>query len=562
MIPIFVRNGTVLHEQGDENNIIYRREIMPLLAKARQVVRHYEKAVGCFAAVLDSSGGEVKTPGSPAETCQNDLSPFPGKKQMLLCEFCINHFQESSQACRGNEYPCVKMHRAALIESRRIEGAYVYDCAAGFVFWTSPLFRSGRYAGALIAGQVILGRGEHSYLRGLDLPSGRGAVLEKINALCTNKIAAQKFSAMIENVPEKRCEEIRALAEMLGICVEEISERREDPSEMIRRKSWQSVSQKSSIETFKSGAKKEAFSRGAAALEYAPEGSFASVLSKTGNEERRPRRGFLEKERMLLAAFRRGDNETGGKILKELMNCLLAVMPGNMDIIRFRAIELMVLLSRAAISEPSSRGEQGTAAPARTPDGSDAILEINNRYLGRMLESKTAEELIENLHLGSERMAGKIFSFQGMRHASALRRAERYIWENYTRKLSLEEIARASGLSAPYFSTIFKEEMGENLSSYLNRLRIERTVTLLTETGKSLNEIAKLCGFEDQSWFSKIFKNFTGISPGKFRENGGGAVEIKNGKDRGKSEILFRPMAGDQSRWLMNEWDEQEILSS
>jgi AraC-like DNA-binding protein len=63
--------------------------------------------------------------------------------------------------------------------------------------------------------------------------------------------------------------------------------------------------------------------------------------------------------------------------------------------------------------------------------------------------------------------------------------------------------------------------MGENLSSYLNRLRVERTITLLTETGRPLSEIAKLCGFEDQSWFSKIFKSFTGISPGKFREKGG-----------------------------------------
>jgi len=197
-----------------------------------------------------------------------------------------------------------------------------------------------------------------------------------------------------------------------------------------------------------------------------------------------------------------------------------------------------------------------------TDAGSSAMLEINNRYLGRILESKTAEELVENLHLGAERMASKIFSFQGMRHASALRRAERYIWENYTRKLSLDEIAKASGLSAPYFSTIFKEEMGENLSSYLNRLRIERTVTLLTETGKSLNEIAKLCGFEDQSWFSKIFKSFTGISPGKFRENGGGLAERKPGKDQRKGELVFPPQANDQLRWLVDEWDEQEMMSS
>jgi len=117
-------------------------------------------------------------------------------------------------------------------------------------------------------------------------------------------------------------------------------------------------------------------------------------------------------------------------------------------------------------------------------------------------------------------MAGKIFSFQGIRHASALRKAERYIWENYTRKISLKEIADASGLSAPYFSTVFKNEMGENLSNYLNRLRVEKALMMLGETDSPINKISADCGFEDQSWFSKVFKSYTGISPYEYRKNG------------------------------------------
>jgi AraC-like DNA-binding protein len=244
-------------------------------------------------------------------------------------------------------------------------------------------------------------------------------------------------------------------------------------------------------------------------------------------------------ERTLFAAFRRGDNETGGRILKELMDCIADAVPGNLEIIRFRAIELIVLLSRAAVPEAS---------------GSDALLEANNRYLKRIQESKTAEELIENMNLIAERMAIKIFSFQGVRHASVLRKAERYIWENYTRKLSLEEISGASGLSAPYFSTIFKEEMKENLSSYLNRLRVEKAQALLAESGKPLNEIAELCGFEDQSWFSKIFKNFTGTSPGKYRKNGGGSPALRHGRNP-KAEIKFPGS-------MIPEIIKQEMLSS
>ena len=128
-------------------------------------------------------------------------------------------------------------------------------------------------------------------------------------------------------------------------------------------------------------------------------------------------------------------------------------------------------------------------------------------------------------------MADKIFSFRGMRHSSVLRKAQRFIWGNYSRKINLEEISKASGLSAPYFSTIFNEEMGEKLSRYLNRLRVEKAAVLLTETNKPMNLIAELCGFEDQSWFSKVFKSFTGVNPGRYREAGKMGNDLKNGKN-------------------------------
>jgi YesN/AraC family two-component response regulator len=188
-------------------------------------------------------------------------------------------------------------------------------------------------------------------------------------------------------------------------------------------------------------------------------------------------------------------------------------------------MELVVLLSREAM-EPTPMNQRSDESSAevrtdRTSPPDDTILETNNQYLRRIQEAKSIEELTDVMHIIVERMSAQIFSFRGVRHASALRKAERFIWENYTKKISLQEIASAAGLSAPYFSTIFKEEMGENLSNYLNRLRVEKAEHMLTETGLTLNEIASACGFEDQSWFSKIFKSHAGISPGKYRDQGG-----------------------------------------
>jgi AraC-like DNA-binding protein len=220
----------------------------------------------------------------------------------------------------------------------------------------------------------------------------------------------------------------------------------------------------------------------------------------------------LDMERMLLASLRRGDNAEAKKIMVDLFKNLYLKVMNNFSIIRHKALELAVLLSRAM------------ADPKDIMD--NTALENTSRYIKKIEESTNLEEIIETLQAITERLSGKIFSYHGVRHFSALRKAERYIWDNYTRKLSLKEIAAASGLSAPYFSTVFKEEMGENLSNYLNRLRVEKAASMLVTTEIPISEVAIACGFEDQSWFSKIFKNNTGFTPGKYREIGIHAVGI------------------------------------
>jgi len=215
---------------------------------------------------------------------------------------------------------------------------------------------------------------------------------------------------------------------------------------------------------------------------------------------------LMDMERMLLASLRRGDNVHANKILSELLDVQYKELNGNFKVFRLKALEWAVLLSRATINTKNIED--------------DTLLDTNNCYLKRIEESTNFQEIKEILFCFTDQMAGKIFSFHGVRHFSAIRKAERYIWENYTKKLGLQEIADAAGLSASYFSTIFKEEMGENLSNYLNRLRVEKAATMLISTNIPISEIAEACGFEDQSWFSKIFKNNTGFTPGKYREQG------------------------------------------
>jgi AraC-like DNA-binding protein len=319
--------------------------------------------------------------------------------------------------------------------------------------------------------------------------------VENVYQLCRGDITRKEVERYLENIPEKTYDNVKALAQMMLICAEQISGNNEETSETIKRITKQEARISDQIH----------------------------LIKETRSREKANAGYPLEKERLLLASLRRGDNEAGRKILGELLDILYVTSPGNFASFKFRAMELVVLLSRAAIN------------PENT--GDNAILEANNRYLKKIEEAQNVRELTETLHHIIDRMSGKIFSFQGVRHSSALRKAERFIWENYTRKISLQKIAEASGLSAPYFSTIFKDEMGENLSNYLNRLRVEKAAAMLAETELTLNEIALACGFEDQSWFSKIFKNFTGSSPGKYREKGGNYIAPLTGGDLSQVDV-------------------------
>jgi AraC-like DNA-binding protein/ligand-binding sensor protein len=453
----------------------------PLLLKARKIVNMYAKATGTCVNVVDEN--YLNLP---------DILPVNENIVCLYCMKChgdLHAEPEKPQDLAG--YPCSKMNLTAIKKAHHFGGSYIYMCDLGFLFWTSPIFANGRFAGALIASGFL----------GIDSEE----TTEAMYAMGNGDVSEEELKKHLASFPHGDPGEIKALAELLLICAESLSVGNEDYYEVLKRRAQQQSVISDQISLLK---------------DQYPDGKTAPGYP-------------LDKERMLLAALLRGDFETGRKVLDELLSILFFSNPDHFSYVRFRAIELVVLLSRAVVSLGST---------------DHSLLESNNRFLQRIQEVQNIEELTDVLHIIVETMAGHIFSFQGIRHAAALRKAERFIYENYSRKISLKEIATVSGLSAPYFSTIFKEEMGENLSSYLNRLRVEKACRQLTETTMTLNEIAGSCGFEDQSWFSKIFKSFTGTSPGKYRVQGGGMVsEIsehnfsKNYRTLLKRELFSKP---------------------
>ena len=79
--------------------------------------------------------------------------------------------------------------------------------------------------------------------------------------------------------------------------------------------------------------------------------------------------------------------------------------------------------------------------------------------------------------------------------------------------LSLNSICSYLNISTSYFSTIFKDLTGETFTEVLIRTRMEKAKELLENTTMKNYEIAEKVGFSDESYFSKVFKKMTGMTP-------------------------------------------------
>ncbi len=95
-------------------------------------------------------------------------------------------------------------------------------------------------------------------------------------------------------------------------------------------------------------------------------------------------------------------------------------------------------------------------------------------------------------------------------------RVKSFVENNYTRKLTLEDVAEAVYVNRSYLSRIYKQKTGENLFSAINRKKIEEAKRQMTEGNRKIWEIAERVGVEDTAYFSKMFKKYTGYSPREY----------------------------------------------
>ena len=94
-----------------------------------------------------------------------------------------------------------------------------------------------------------------------------------------------------------------------------------------------------------------------------------------------------------------------------------------------------------------------------------------------------------------------------------------FIYQNLYSNISLEDICEHINFNTSYISRLFKKEVGITISEYILKEKVEEAKRLLLLDDYSILEISVLLHFNDQSYFTKIFKRFTGVTPKKFRDS-------------------------------------------
>lgn len=107
------------------------------------------------------------------------------------------------------------------------------------------------------------------------------------------------------------------------------------------------------------------------------------------------------------------------------------------------------------------------------------------------------------------------------KHARIVASVTEYVEQYYAQKITLDDVARNVFISPSYLSKLIKTQTGRSFRHLVNMTRIAEAVRLLENTEKPLSEIAFLTGFEDHSYFTKVFKRHTGMNPSDYRHTHG-----------------------------------------
>ncbi len=200
-------------------------------------------------------------------------------------------------------------------------------------------------------------------------------------------------------------------------------------------------------------------------------------------------------EEKLISAIKNKDKDNGLSILELYLHKLKQLTHHDVKAIR-RYLNDFFHLIHTVMTELGIKQEQVYLLPP----GCSLI----------QLEELTRKEIND--------LADEINNWQNSGTQGMIEEAKEYIRRNFTKALSLEEMAERTGMSPYYFSKQFKAQTGVTFIDYVTSARIAESKNSLQYTRLSLKEIAYQIGYNDPNYYSRVFKKIEGVSPKEFRK--------------------------------------------
>ena len=415
------------------------------LSKAIKCCNDYAKSIGTGCMIINSHGELLY-----ATNIQNSI-----------CNLCME-----LGLSRSADRSCRNAHLYGAYQAERFNGKYIYFCSLGLTYWASPIMIKGTMQGALISGPALM------------MDPDEFLLFDIINSDKTKPKVINLIKMNIKEIPIIQPDRVNSLSELLYIVTASITAdgQEKNPETSEDKEQILNISM------------------------------YLGYINTMGGDEASLTGYPMEKEKELLLLVSQGDKAASQKILNEILGYIFFSSNGDFEVIKSHVLELIVLLSRAAL-EGGADVEQ--------------IFGMNYGFLSQIHGFKSVDDLTYWLSGILTRFTDCVFNLADNRHVDVIYKAINYIKHNYMRKISLEDVASHVFLSASYFSKVFNEGVGCSFNNYLNKVRIDASKRLLMDKSLSIVDVSNISGYEDQSYFNKVFKKITGMSPGRYRESRG-----------------------------------------
>ena len=152
------------------------------------------------------------------------------------------------------------------------------------------------------------------------------------------------------------------------------------------------------------------------------------------------------------------------------------------------------------------------------------MIYLIEKLLGHQEAIMASKILMINTHEDSQ-LAFSVFRFQHDHVDDPIKKAQDYIEANYRKTIAMEKLAGNYHMSVRNFIRRFRQATGNTPLEYLQRVRIEAAKKLLENTREAIEHIALQCGYEDISFFRKIFRRQVDMSPKEYQLKYGKLLE-------------------------------------